>query len=127
MKRLEEKLGKDSIDLEKVLETMTILNNLESNILPEFFEETKYSFNQEDVEDLKNLEKGLRRFIREKTIVTGEKIDYLESLRIFRPLKIYSVNYDTVLSSSAKNIAYRILMDLSCTGTLSSLKMKNTM
>ncbi|MBU7045386.1 MAG: SIR2 family protein [Theionarchaea archaeon] len=102
IERLERRLGKDQVDLEKVLETVTDLNNLDNNILTDFFEEKKPLFNKEDMKDLLHLEKKLREFIREMTIVSDDKIEYLEPLRFFTPLKVYSVNYDTCIEQFCK-------------------------
>ena len=102
IERLERRLGKEQVDLEKVLETVTNLNNLDNNILIDFFEEKKPLFNKKDMEDLLHLEKKLRKFIREMTIVSDDKIEYLEPLRFFTPLKVYSVNYDTCIEQFCK-------------------------
>lgn len=102
IERLERRLGKEQADLEKVLETVTDLNNLNDNILTDFFEEKKPLFNEKDMKDLLQLEKKLRRFIREMTIVSDDKIEYLEPLRFFTPLKVYSVNYDTCIEQFCK-------------------------
>jgi hypothetical protein len=102
LERLEGKLGKKQIDLEKVLESITELNNLSESVLPEFFEEKKFIFDQEDLKHLRNLEKKLREFIRERTMVSDDKVEYLGPLRDFVPLRIYSVNYDTCIEQFCK-------------------------
>lgn len=102
IEKLDRKLGKEQIDLEKVLETMINLRDLNDNVLSEFFEKQESTFSQMDLEDLENLENKLREFIRKKTMVSDDKVEYLEPLRHFTPLKIYSVNYDTCIEQFCK-------------------------
>lgn len=102
IEKLEGKLGSEQVDLEKVFETLIDLTNVNDNIVTEFFEEKKPTFTKEDLEDLGHLEEHLRKFIREMTIVSDDKIEYLEPLRYFAPLKVYSVNYDTCIEQFCK-------------------------
>jgi len=100
----------EKIDVELVLETLYKLNNREVEILPDFYDENTLKFKKKE-ENLKSLEKELRRFIREKTIVSEDKIDYLAPLKEFigkyKILDIFSVNYDTCIEQFCKEYGLR--------------------
>jgi len=100
----------EKIDVELVLETLYKLNNREVEILPDFYDENTLKFKKKE-ENLKSLEKKLRRFIREKTIVSEDKIDYLAPLKEFigkyKTLDIFSVNYDTCIEQFCKGYDLR--------------------
>ena len=78
-------------------------------ILPDFYDENTLKLKKE--ENLKSLENKLRQFIREKTIVSEENIDYLALLKGFvdeyRMLDIFSVNYDTCIEQFCKESGLR--------------------
>ncbi|MGB2841819.1 MAG: SIR2 family protein [Halobacteriota archaeon] len=114
IKKVKEKFEK--IDVELVLETLYKLNNKEVELLPDFYDENTLKFGsiliyKEKEKSLKSLEKKLRRFIREKTIVSEDKIDYLEPLKEFigkyKTLDIFSVNYDTCIEQFCKEYGLR--------------------
>ncbi len=100
----------EKIDVELVLETLYKLNNEEVEILPDFYNENTLKFKKKE-ENLKSLEKKLRGFIREKTIVSEDKIDYLAPLKEFigkyKTLDIFSVNYDTCIEQFCKEYSLR--------------------
>jgi len=102
----------EKIDVELVLETLYKLNNKGVEILPDFYDETTLKFEEKE-ESLKSLEKELRGFIREKTIVSEDKIDYLAPLKEFinkdkyKTLDIFSVNYDTCIEQFCKEYSLR--------------------
>jgi hypothetical protein len=108
IKREKEKFEK--IDVELVLETLYKLNNRAVGVLPDFYDEATFKIKGKE-ESLKSLEKELRRFIREKTIVGEEKIGYLAPLKEFvaeyEMLDIFSVNYDTCVEQFSKEYGLR--------------------
>ena len=108
IKREKEKFEK--IDVELVLETLYKLNNKEVEILPDFYDEDTFKIKSKE-KSLKSLEKKLRHFIREKTIVSEDKIDYLAPLKEFigkyKTLDIFSVNYDTCIEQFCKEYDLR--------------------
>lgn len=108
IKREKEKFEK--IDVELVLETLYKLNNKEVELLPDFYDEATLKTKGKE-ESLKSSEKKLRQFIREKTIVSEEKIDYLAPLKEFvdgyKMLDIFSVNYDTCIEQFCKEYGLR--------------------
>ncbi|VUT28122.1 MAG: hypothetical protein SYNGOMJ08_00683 [Candidatus Syntrophoarchaeum sp. GoM_oil] len=108
IKREKEKFEK--IDVELVLETLYKLNNKEVELLPDFYDQNTFKFTEKE-ESLKSLEKKLRGFIREKTIVSEDKIDYLAPLKEFvakyEMLDIFSVNYDTCIEQFCKEYGLR--------------------
>jgi len=98
------KKPEDIIDVELLLETLHKLNNMREDVLTKFSDPLNELKKHESA--LKELEKELRQFIREKTIVKEEKIVYLEPLRSFinkyEVLDIFSVNYDTCIEQFCK-------------------------
>ncbi len=86
------------------------MNNKELEILPDFYDENTLKFKEKE-ESLKSLEKELRGFIREKTIVSKDKIDYIAPLKEFidkyKTLDIFSVNYDTCIEQFCKEYSLR--------------------
>lgn len=93
----------EKIDVELVLETLNKLNNKDEEILLEFYDKDSFKFlDKEKISALETLERKLRQFIREKTIVDEENIHYLRPLLGFKPLKIFSVNYDTCIEQFSK-------------------------
>ena len=108
IKKKKEKFEK--IDVELVLETLYKLNNKEVEILPDFYDEDTFKIKSKE-KSLKSLEKKLRRFIREKTIVSEDKIDYIAPLKEFidkyKTLDIFSVNYDTCIEQFCKEYDLR--------------------
>ena len=108
IKKEKEKFEK--IDVELVLETLYKLNNKEVEILPDFYDEDTFKIKSKE-KSLKSLEKKLRHFIREKTIVSEDKIDYLAPLKEFigkyKTLDIFSVNYDTCIEQFCKEYDLR--------------------
>ena len=110
IKKVKEKFEK--IDVELVLETLYKLNNKEVELLPDFYDENTLKFKEKE-ESLKSLEKELRGFIRKKTIVSEDKIDYLAPLKEFinkdkyKTLDIFSVNYDTCIEQFCKEYSLR--------------------
>ena len=108
IKREKEKFEK--IDVELVLETLYKLNNKEVELLPDFYNQNTFKFTEKE-ESLKSLEEELRRFIRDKTIVSEDKIDYLAPLKEFvakyEMLDIFSVNYDTCIEQFCKEYGLR--------------------
>jgi len=112
LERIKSKKEKfEKIDVELVLETLYKLNNKEVEILPDFFDADTLKIKGTE-ESIKLLEKKLRQFIRDKTIVSEDKIDYLAPLKDFvgeyKKLDIFSVNYDTCIEQFCKeyNLGY---------------------
>jgi len=103
-KILREKREIVDVDVELLLEALHELNNRSKYVLPDISELNKKLKGREY--ELESLEKELRRFIREKTIVTEDKIGYLAPLKEFvdeyKTLDIFSVNYDTCIEQFCK-------------------------
>jgi len=106
----------EPIDVEILLEALHELNNGSEYVLPKLSELTEklkgYS------RELKSLEKELKWFIREKTIVDVDDISYLSPLKDFveeyKPLDIVSLNYDTTIEQFCEkhNLRYTDGFDL---------------
>jgi hypothetical protein len=86
-------------DIEFILQLLHELNNREESFILQFFDQATFKFNSaEEIQALKDLERLLRQFIREKVLVEKEKIKYLSPLTEFpKPIVFFSVNYDTCI------------------------------
>jgi hypothetical protein len=87
---------KGKVDIELLLETIEKLENRNQDVLLKFHTITGYAL--EEYADKKPLKDELKDFIKEAGIVESRKTRYLEPLlgfmTEFRPLDIFSVNYD---------------------------------
>lgn len=103
-KILREKREIVDVDVELLLEALHELNNRSKYVLP-YLSKLNEELKGREYE-LESLEKELRRFIREKTIVSEDKIGYLAPLKEFvdkyKTLDIFSVNYDTCIEQFCK-------------------------
>ncbi len=103
-KILREKREIVDVDVELLLEALHELNNRGKYVLPDISELNEKLKRRKY--ELESLEKELRRFIREKTIVSEDKIGYLAPLKEFvdeyKTLDIFSVNYDTCIEQFCK-------------------------
>jgi len=95
----EKHYGKAEVDVEQLLVTLEHLENMDDEILLDFYEEKRLDtdIKHRDVCYLRDL---LEEFIRKRAIVKEEQyLDYLKELLKFIPpsLEIYSVNYDTCI------------------------------
>jgi len=100
---------REKVDIELLLEALHELNNRSKYVLPDISELNEKLKGREY--ELKSLEKELRQFIREKTIVSEDKICYLAPLKElvkYKTLDIFSVNYDTCIEQFCKkhNLTY---------------------
>ena len=104
-KILREKREIVDVDVELLLEALHELNNRSKYVLSDIYTELNEELKGREYE-LESLEKELRRFIREKTIVSEDKIGYLAPLKEFvdkyKTLDIFSVNYDTCIEQFCK-------------------------
>lgn len=86
------------IDVELVLGTLNALNNKEKHDLVYFYDKKSFKFKSEDeTKALKILESDLKEFIRRKVVANKEEISYLKPLIEFKPIDVFSVNYDTCI------------------------------
>ncbi len=85
------------IDIELVLGTLIALNNKEDSELFYFYEQNTFKFNPEEEQILRKLEPLLKGFIRKNVVVNKNAINYLAPLTVFKPINIFSVNYDTCI------------------------------
>lgn len=103
-KILREKRKIVDVDVELLLEALHELNDRGKYVLPDISELNEKLKGRES--ELESLEKELRRFIREKTIVSEDKIGYLAPLKEFvdeyKTLDVFSVNYDTCIEQFCK-------------------------
>ncbi len=94
---LQRKVGRTVIDIELVLGTINALNNKQDSELVYFYNQSTFKFNIEDEQILNKIESLLKGFIRKKVVVNKNAITYLAPLTEFRPISIFSVNYDTCI------------------------------
>lgn len=95
---------KSKIDIELLLETLTKLQNKQSEPLLLFYEDKKFILEGEL--EKQPIIRRLKDFIKSKAIVSEEKVDYLKPMLGFveeyRPLDIISLNYDTCVEQLAR-------------------------
>jgi len=102
---------KSDIDIELLLETLTKLEKKDEEPLLRFFEGEMSDLIKYD--QVGSLIKDLKDFIKSKTIVSAEKIEYLQPILEFvegyGPLDIISVNYDTCIEQfcNVYNLVYQ--------------------
>ena len=96
LKTLEEK-GNSTIDIELVLGTIIALNKKKNFELVYFYDPNTFKFNSEEEQILSKLEPRLKGFIRKNVVVDKNAIRYLAPLTEFKPINIFSVNYDTCI------------------------------
>ncbi len=96
LKTLEEK-GNSTIDIELVLGTIIALNKKKNFELVYFYDPNTFKFNSEEEQILSKLEPLLKGFIRKNVVVDKNAIRYIAPLTEFKPINIFSVNYDTCI------------------------------
>jgi hypothetical protein len=96
LKTLEEK-DNSTIDIELVLGTIIALNRKKNFELVYFYDHNTFKFNSEEERILSKLEPLLKGFIRKNVVVDKNAIRYLAPLTEFKPINIFSVNYDTCI------------------------------
>ena len=96
LKTLEEK-GNSTIDIELVLGTIIALNEKKNFELLYFYDHNTFRFNSEEEQILRKLEPLLKGFIRKNVVVDKNAIRHLAPLTEFKPINIFSVNYDTCI------------------------------
>ncbi len=94
---LQGKVGRANVDIELVLGTINALNRKQDFELVYFYNQSTFKFNFEEEQILKELESLLKGFIRKNVLVNKSAISYLAPLTEFRPISIFSVNYDTCI------------------------------
>ncbi|MDY6965305.1 MAG: SIR2 family protein [Halobacteriota archaeon] len=90
---------KPDIDVELLLETLIKLDKKDEEPLLKLSEGE--ASNLDEYDQIELLIRDLKDFIKSKTIVSAEKIEYLEPIlefvEAYRPLDVISVNYDTCI------------------------------
>lgn len=94
---LQEKNNNSTIDIELVLGTINALNKKKDFELIYFYKQDTFRFKSNQEQILNDLEKLLKGFIRKKVVVNKNDINYLAPLIDFKPVNIFSVNYDTCI------------------------------
>jgi NAD-dependent SIR2 family protein deacetylase len=94
---LQEKNNNSTIDIELVLGTINALNTKKDFELIYFYKQDTFRFKSNQEQILNDLEKLLKGFIRKKVVVNKNDINYLAPLIDFKPVNIFSVNYDTCI------------------------------
>ena len=90
--------GHDIIDVELVLGTLSALNRKKDFGLVYFFDQETFKFkSKKERIILSELESLLKGFIRKNVVVDKSVINYLAPLIAFKPIDIFSVNYDTCI------------------------------
>ena len=91
-----EKGREGKVDIELLLETIDKLEKKEQEVLLKFYKITDYAL--EGYAEKETLKDEIKEFIKECGVVNTKRIEYLEPLLGFlgeyRPLEVFSVNYD---------------------------------
>lgn len=91
---LEKNNGK--VDIEKLLQTIERLENRKSDEILRFYDTKKFKLKNPDL--LSQLKRELKSFINTVTSIKPENVDYVRQLLSYeRPVRIFSVNYDTLI------------------------------
>ncbi len=80
-----------------MLGTIIALNKKKNFELVYFYDPITFKFNSEEEQILSKLEPLLKGFIRKNVVVDKNAIRYLAPLTEFKPINIFSVNYDTCI------------------------------
>jgi hypothetical protein len=96
LETLKEK-GNITIDIELVLGTIIALNKKKNSELVYFYDQSTFKFKPEDVHVLNKLESILKGYIRKNVVVAMSDVRYLEPLKEFKPVNVFSTNYDTCI------------------------------
>ena len=95
--KIDDSIKDVKIDVELVLGTINALNKKKEFELVYFYDQNTFEFKVEDEKILNNLQNLLKSFIRRNVVVNKSKISYLAPLTEFKPINIFSVNYDTCI------------------------------
>lgn len=95
--KIDDSIKHEKIDVELVLGTVNALNKKKEFELVYFYDQNTFKFKNEDEDILNNLETILKSFIRRNVVVDKSEINYLAPLTEFKPINIFSVNYDTCI------------------------------
>jgi len=95
--KIDNSINDVKIDIELVLGTINTLNKKEEYELVYFYDQNTFKFKIEEEQILIDLENLLKGFIRRNVVVNKSEISYLAPLTEFKPINIFSVNYDTCI------------------------------